>query len=324
MAAVTAVVARDLTILSRNDPFQSCRPDPGQKGSTAAVLPSADRGPLTGCEFPDGAYARIAEILKQQQNFDLYSYKSMNMKRRLAAYLRSLCCQNPTDYSEQLEENPEEQKLLIAALGIQVSHFFRNPSTFSALEKRVLPELLTLSRRLRSKLRIWSVGCAHGEEPYSIALLLKKLYQDGDQVSILGTDLSPDALKRAKNGYYPADRLKDVPPEMLQKYFSGHPQLYQINAEIREQVQFFRHDIISEEPFYRADLILCRNLLIYFAREKQQQVVALLASALLPGGYLVLGRAETLALDCRELFHCVDPAERIYQRVAARPSGSYR
>lgn len=273
------------------------------------------RIPLIGEEFPDEAYARIATILKEQQNFDLKSYKSVNMKRRLAAYMRSCGCLDPLQYSDELADRTDEQKQLIAALGIQVSHFFRNPSTFSVLESRILPELLRMSRRQDSKLRIWSVGCAHGEEPYSVALLLKKMLQKGDQTAILGTDLSSDALKRAKNGYYPAERLKDVAPQMLEKYFSKNAQLYQINDEIRDLVQFFRHDIISEEVFYRADLILCRNLLIYFARQKQQEVLELLAGALSPGGYLVLGRAETLAPDCRNLFFCVDPAERIYRRT---------
>jgi len=273
------------------------------------------KSPLIGEEVTDEAYAAIAAILKEQQNFDLISYKSVNMKRRLAAYMRSCGCVDPLHYSDELADKTDEQKQLIAALGIQVSHFFRNPSTFLALESRILPELLRMSRRQNSKLRIWSVGCAHGEEPYSVALLLKKMLQKGDQFAIVGTDLSSEALKRAKNGFYPADRLKDVPPEMLAKYFSGNAQLYQINEEVRHLVQFFRHDIISEEVFYRADLILCRNLLIYFAREKQQQVLELLAGALEPGGYLVLGRAETLAPDCRNLFCCVDPAERIYRRT---------
>ncbi len=291
-----------------------CQADTAEEMS-ADPLRDQQKSLLIGEEFPEEAYGQIADILKEQQNFDLNSYKAVNMKRRLAAYLRSGNCQDPLQYSAGLVANPDEQKQLIAALGVQVSHFFRNPSTFLVLEKRILPELLTVSRRQKSKLRIWSVGCAYGEEPYSVALLLKKIQQKEDQVAILGTDLSYEALKRAKSGFYPADRLKDVPVDMLQTYFTGHPQLYQIKADIRYLVQFFRHDIISEEAFYRADLILCRNLLIYFAREKQQQVLRSLAGALSPGGYLVLGRAETLAPDCRNLFHCVDPAERLYRRT---------
>ncbi len=302
-----------LTILLQADPILLDQTDAANHGTYFSA--TGQRSPLIGEDFPDEAYAVIATILKQQQNFDLASYKSVNMKRRLAAYLRSCGCTDPLHYSAELADRAEEQKRLIAAMGIHVSHFFRNPSTFLALKSRILPELLRMSRRQNSKMRIWSVGCALGEEPYSVALLLKEMLQKGDQFAIVGTDLSPDALKRAKSGYYPLDRLKEVPPAMLDNYFSAQAQLYQINEEIRHLVQFFRHDIISEEIIYRADLILCRNLLIYFSRDKQQQVLELLAGALSPGGYLVLGRAETLAPDCRNLFICVDPAERIYRRT---------
>lgn len=270
---------------------------------------------LTSSDFPEAAYAGIAATLQQQQNFDLYSYKPLSMKRRLAAHLRSVGCLDPELYSAQLEESPFEQKRLIAALGIQVSQFFRNPTTFVALQLRILPDLLGAARRQKSRLRVWSVGCAHGEEPYSVALLLNTLRRDTDACSILATDLSSAALKIAKQGDYRADRIKDVPPELLRNYFEQRGEFYRIRPEVRRQVQFFRHDIVAEQSFYRADLILCRNLLIYFSRQKQQQIIELLAKALLPGGYLVLGRAETMAPDCRGLFHCTDPAERIYRRV---------
>lgn len=313
MAPAISAGSGVLTILPQTDPLPPCQPDGA--ANEAAHTAVRQLNPLIGEDFPDQAYGAIATILKQQQNFDLLSYKTVNMKRRLAAYMRSCGCTDPLHYSAELADRADEQQQLIAALGVQVSHFFRNPSTFSALESRILPDVLRISRRQNRKLRIWSVGCAHGEEPYSVALLLKKMLQKGDQIAIVGTDLSQEALKRAKNGYYPADRLKEVPAAMLEKYFSGNALLYQINEEVRHLVQFFRHDIISEEIFYRADLILCRNLLIYFAREKQQQVLELLAGALAPGGYLILGRAETLAPACRNLFYCVDPAERIYRRT---------
>ncbi len=268
-----------------------------------------------GGNFPEAAYSRIAEILKEQQNFDLNGYKALCIKRRLAARIRASGYQDPELYIQWLEENAREQEQLLAALSIHVSQFFRNPSAFDALETRVLPELLELSRRNKSKIRIWSVGCANGEEPYSLALLFKKLLREGDLMSIIGTDLSPEALKRAKQGRFHADRLRDVPEDMLFEFFSRQGPWYQLNQLIRDFVQFFRHDILADQPFYRADLILCRNLLIYFSREKQQQILEILAAALLPGGYLVLGRAETLAPACRELYNCIDPAERIYRRT---------
>ena len=276
--------------------------------------------PFVGGDFPDAAYYRIAEILKEQQNFHLEAYKVLCIKRRLAARIRAVGYNDPESYIELLQESGREQEQLLAALSIHVSQFFRNHSVFNALEKRVLPELLDVSRGNKSKLRIWSVGCANGEEPYSLALLCQKLLRKGDLLSIIGTDLSPEALKRAKRGCFPVDRVRAVSSEMLLGFFSRKGQMYQLNDQIREFVQFFRHDILTEQPFYRADLILCRNLLIYFSREQQQRILEILAAALLPGGYLVLGRAETLAPACHELFICIDPAERIYRRAATHKS----
>ncbi len=301
---------------------------PDIEGTFAATDPESDQGveipetttssvesPFVGSDLHDTAYQRITEILREQQNFHLEGYKVLCTKRRLAARIRSVGYSDPTAYVELLEENPQEQEQLLAALSVHVSQFFRNVSVFHVLEKQILPELLESSRGNKSKLRIWSVGCANGEEPYSLALLCQKRQLKGDLISIVGTDLSPEALTRAKRGVFPADRVESVPGEMLADFFTNQDKWYQLVEPIRERVQFFRHDILTDQPFYRANLILCRNLLIYFSREQQQQIMEILAAALLPGGYLVLGRAETMALACRKFFVCVDPAERIYRRL---------
>jgi chemotaxis protein methyltransferase CheR len=277
--------------------------------------------PFTGADLDDSIYDRIAEILREQQNFHLEGYKVLCIKRRLAARIRIVSSNDPEAYIEQLQKDIREQKQLLAALSIHVSQFFRNGSVFQVLEKQILPELLGKSRYQGSKLRIWSIGCANGEEPYSVALLCQKQQQAEDLLSIVGTDLSPEALTRAKRGFFPAERVQSIPEEMLAEFFVKTEEQYQLVEEIREQVQFFCHDILTDKPFYRVDLILCRNLLIYFSRTQQQQIIELLATALLPGGYLVLGRAETMALACRKLFTCIDPAERIYRRIQVDESG---
>ena len=271
--------------------------------------------PFVGSDLPDDAYGRIADILREQQGFDLEGYKTLCIKRRLAGRIRSVGCNDTEDYIALLLASQREQEQLLAALSIHVSQFFRNPSAFYVLDQRVLPELLEISRDTHSKLRIWSVGCANGEEPYSLALLCLNRVRKGEQLSIVGTDLSPEALKRARKGVFPAERVAEVPAELLSEYFTREGNDYQLCDRIRERVQFFRHDILSDQPFYRADLILCRNLLIYFSREQQQRIIGILAESLLPGGYLMLGRAETLAPACRSLFRCIDPSERIYQRT---------
>ena len=218
-------------------------------------------------------------------------------------------------YLRHLAADKAEQQHLLLALSIHVSSFLRNPSAFRALANKIIPSLVADARRDEVKLRFWSVGCARGEEVYSLALVSRKIVEKTDQIAIIGTDISSDAIKKARRGGYCLDQLRNVSPEQLSQYFTSEGDKYRVGAELRQAVQFFRHDIVTEQPFYRADLILCRNLLIYFSRDLQQRVLETLAATLAPGGYLMLGRAETMAPDCRGLFQCVDPAERIYRRT---------
>ncbi len=282
-------------------------PDPAEKQPAA---------PFVGGDISDQSYRQICQTLKVEQGFDLAGYKDLCIKRRIAARIRAVGSNDPELYLEQLRQSSAEQERLLEALTIHVSQFFRNPSTFAVLEKQILPELLQQSRNTNGKLRVWSAGCAGGEEAYSIALLCQELLRDDDQLSIVGTDISADILQRAKQACYSHNRLAEVPADVLKRYFACRENSYQLSPEIKQRVRFFRHNILSDQPYFRVDLILCRNLLIYFTRPQQERIVRTLAKALPPGGYLVLGRAETLVAAVRELFQCIDPAERIYKRWA--------
>lgn len=271
--------------------------------------------PFVGGDISEQLYQQICQILKVELDFDLVGYKDLCIKRRIAARIRTLSFIDPEGYLELLKSSGEERERLLEALTIHVSQFYRNPSTFAVLEKKVLPDLLQQARENKRKLRVWSAGCAGGEEPYTIALLCAKLFQSGDLLSIVGTDISADILQRAKQARFNPSRLAEVPAEVLKDNFICQDNGYQLTEDIQEKVRFFRHDILSEQPNFRVDLILCRNLLIYFSRPQQELIIRSLAQALQPGGYLVLGRAETLVASGRELFQCIDPAERIYQRL---------
>lgn len=268
-----------------------------------------------GSDISDAIYQQIATILLEQQQFDLSGYKDMCIKRRIATQIRAIRCEDPSSYIKLLEANQEEQATLLAVLSIHVSQFFRNPTMFDALEDKILPELLQSCRYSGTKVSVWCVGCANGEEPYSVALLGQKLQRVNNRFTIIGSDLSPNAVARAESGIYSPARLTNLPGEMLHQFFTPAGKNYQLEQKVRKQVQFFQHDILTDAVYEQVDLVLCRNLLIYFSREQQLQVIEKLATALRPNGYLVLGRAETLAPSCRDIFNCVDPAERIYQRT---------
>ncbi len=268
-----------------------------------------------GSLVSDDDYARVADILRTEQGFSLEGYKALTMKRRLAARVRAAGFSDLAAYIAGLASDEEEQQKLLAALSVHVSQFFRNPSSFMALKNKVLKRLFEQAGTNGQKLRFWSVGCAYGEETYTLALICEEIKAAAESLMIIGSDLSSEAIKQARQGIYSAERLKGVPDGLRDRYFSSAEGRYRIAEEIRQQVRFFRHDILAEKPFYRADLILCRNLLIYFSREQQEVILRSLAETLTAGGYLMLGRAETLAPACRELFNCIDPAERIYQRT---------
>ncbi len=268
---------------------------------------------FVGSDITDGAFAEIRDILFAGRGFDLDGYKDRCIKRRIAARIRTLGYRRIEDYIALLESDDVEQEQLLEALTIHVSQFFRNPSTFSVLEEKILPELLR-RRRGEGEVKVWSVGCAGGEEPYSIALLFDELCGSNDQVSILGSDVSADILKKARSGIFESHRLVEVPDPVLAQYFSREGVRYRLDARICEKVRFYRHDILQDRPFTRVDLILCRNMLIYFSRQEQERILRALANALAPEGLLVLGRAETMVNESRELFTCVDPVERIYRK----------
>ena len=276
---------------------------------------------FVGGDITDEAFAEIRDILFEGRGFDLDGYKDRCIKRRIAARIRNLGYRQIAGYIALLENNDVEQAQLLEALTIHVSQFFRNPTTFSVLEDKILPELLR--RRRGGEVKVWSIGCAGGEEPYSIALLFDELCGSNDQVSILGSDVSADILKKARAGLFESHRLVEVPDPVLAKYFRREGVRYRLDERICEKVSFFRHDILQDRPFPRVDLILCRNMLIYFSRQEQERILRTLVNALAPEGLLVLGRAETMVNESRELFTCVDPVERIYRkRDEETPSSS--
>lgn len=273
--------------------------------------------PLTGDELPDAAYEAILEQLRVRRKFDLGAYKDRCIRRRIAKRLRSSGAPDIAGYLAQLAVDDDELDALLATLSIHVSHFFRNPDTFLTLERLVLPGLFGLVRAAgHREARLWSVGCASGEEPYSLALLIDELAPAGIDVSILATDVSEPVLEVARAALYEPSRLAEVPSPVLARYFTAEGERFRLIERVRAMVRFERHNIMTAAEFPAADLILCRNVLIYFTREEQARILARFAAALPEGGALVLGRAETLAGKERQLFQSEFPAERIYRRTA--------
>jgi chemotaxis protein methyltransferase CheR len=264
----------------------------------------------------DAAYAAIVDQLRTHRQFAPEAYQERCLRRRIARRIHSSGAGDSAAYLARLSGDDAELDALLAALSLHVSQFFRNPGTFRILEAQILPDLCQRARANgRDELQLWSVGCAGGEEAYSLALLVDELAPPGLAVSILATDVSTSALAIARAGRYDPARLTAVPATVLARYFSREDGGYQLCRALRERVTFARHDLLTATPFPAADLILCRNVLIYFNRAEQTRVIARFAAARRAGGVLVLGSTETLpanpGLSLAEL-----PGERIYRRTA--------
>jgi chemotaxis protein methyltransferase CheR len=268
--------------------------------------------------IPRPAYEKIRRILKTLTGLSLTGYKDSCIQRRLAARVRSAGFATAEDYADFLLRNAEEARVLIKTLTIHVSKFFRNPTTFARLCADVLPELFAhCHREGNSALNIASIGCASGEEPYTLAMVIRETFAEELarlMITITGTDIDQDILQVATRAIYDQERMTDTPAAFKKRYFTSKEGYYHLHPEIRQMVNLLHHDLLRSVPAGTWDLLLCRNVLIYFDRAHQEIIIRSFADALRTGGYLVLGRTETLSSTLRGRFRTVCPIERIYQK----------
>ena len=241
------------------------------------------------------------------------------MKRRVSIRMRSTRCRDAAEYCNLLRQSPLELDLLQKALTIHVSQFFRNPSMFDKLRTEVLPELFSACVASEAdSLRICCLGCAGGEEPFSLAILLREHFgreMRTVQTFIQGTDIDEETLRLAQQGEYMEDRLKEVSAELRGRYFRPNGARSRLVPEIRQMVTFLQGDITATATYAPSNLVLCRNTLIYFTRPDQEKILNGVADILPAGGILVLGKSETLVGDVRRRFEAICPVERIYRRI---------
>jgi chemotaxis protein methyltransferase CheR len=265
------------------------------------------------------AFDFILNTLKELRGFNLDIYKEKCIKRRIAIRIRKTGFTSASEYGEFLMRNEAEPDHLLKVLTIHVSQFFRNPSTFQKLKEEIFPDLFALcERENRAMLKLWSVGCASGEEPYSAALILKEYFTDPlsrSGVAILATDVDQEILDTARRGVYREERLLEVPCRERARWFTPEGGKFKLAPEIMDMVTFRHSDLNDIDTFPESDLIFCRNVLIYLERSHQEKILKGFASALRSGGMLVLGKAETLVGESRLRFQTVCPVERIYRVI---------
>jgi len=232
-------------------------------------------------------------------------------------------------YVRFLREHLYERDLLFQELLIGVTQFFRDPEAFAFLATTALSELVSAQSEA-GPLRVWVPGCSTGEEAYTIAIMLREFLERVERpcpVQIFATDLKPQAIEHARIGRYPHGIAMDVSPERLERYFLTEDSHYRVKKDIRDMVVFAPHNLLTDPPFTKLDLVSCRNVLIYLGAEAQHHLLSLLGYALKPGGLLFLGSSETSG-DFSDLFTTLEYRWKVFRRTNAAlgglPSGRVR
>ena len=266
----------------------------------------------------------ILELLRLRTRHDLAPYKSNTLVRRIARRMAVHGLGTMAAYAQHLRENAQELDLLFKEMLIGVTSFFRDPEVWKEFETSVLPALLHHHLPASGPLRAWVIGCSTGEEAYSLAIAfteaLDGLPPDACELQIFATDLNADAIAAARSGRFASSIARDLTPQRLARFFAERPDGYQIDKRIRDMVLFAQHDVILDAPFTRLDVLLCRNVMIYFGAALQQRLVPLFHYSLRPGGALLLGGSETVG-RAQSLFVPLHPKSRLYWRSDNAGSG---
>jgi two-component system CheB/CheR fusion protein len=266
---------------------------------------------------PDPAFEALLEHLKASRGFDFTGYKRSSLMRRVNRRMTQVGIANYVDYMDHLELQGDEFTALFNTILINVTGFFRDPDTWDCLGQEVLPALLA-ARGPAQPLRVWSAGCASGEEAYTLAMVLAELLGPTgfrDRVKIYATDVDEEALTHARHATYSEREVSGIPPQMLEKYFDLTGGRYVFRKDLRRSVIFGRNDLVQDAPISRIDMLVCRNTLMYFTAEAQARILSRFHFALSPTGVLLLGKAEML-LSHGAMFTPVDLKHRMFRKVA--------
>lgn len=259
-------------------------------------------------------FEKVMLLLRNHSNVDFSLYKPNTIERRIRRRMVLSRQDTLDDYARFLRGNARELDALYSDVLINVTSFFRNPDAFGALQRRVWPELL--GQPGSDPVRIWVLGCSTGQEAYSLAMSFTEAADKAPRMrplQVFATDLSDGTLDKARHGLYTKVMAEDVSPERLRRFFVEEEGGYRIVKSLRERVIFARHNVISDPPFSRIDLISCRNLLIYFEPVLQARVLPAFHYALKPGGYLYLGASESIG-GFTDLFDPLDKKHKVYAK----------
>jgi len=274
----------------------------------------------------DAAMKEIIDSVIGASDLDARQYKHSTFERRVQRRMMDLRIKSLSEYAQKIGEDPKEAEALSQALLIGVTDFFRDDAPYSIIKQQIIPEIIKQAYDEDRSIRIWCPGCATGEEPYSIAMLFREALLDMPfkiEVQIFATDISRKHLEEAGRGEYSEERISNVPEDLRSKYFSKNETdgRWTVNTDLRKMIVFAPHDLLSDPPFTKLDLITCRNILIYFSIEAQQRIIGGFSFGLKERAFLFLGASETVGGQ-RDAFEFIDARNRIFRRTGYQGSRS--
>ncbi|MHB8706519.1 MAG: CheR family methyltransferase [Coriobacteriia bacterium] len=270
-----------------------------------------------------GNLDRLMAKVRDERGLDLAQYRPRYVERRLASRLHALGLHSYRQYATYIDEHPDEYAMLVDTLTINVTQFFRDTTVFDLFRKDIVPALLKDKKtRHQRMIRVWSAGCATGQEPYSLTMSF--LSAMGEQshdylLTVLGTDIDPRALAEAKRATYEIGQLAHIPKVDQARYIDVSGDHFTIRPEVTRHCKFEYLNLFEDKPIQVVDVIFCRNVFIYFNREEQGRMLGVFWSALARGGYLVLGRSERIAPSTAARFDLISGRERIYRKPLGMP-----
>ena len=268
----------------------------------------------------DSAFEALLDFIRENRGFDFTGYKRQSLKRRFAKRMQMLRIESHEDYQRYLDDHPDEFVDLFNTILINVTGFFRDAAAWEFVQAEIVPKIVE-AKSPGEGFRIWSTGCASGEEAYTLAIVFAEalgIEAFKNRVKIYATDVDEEALTEGRHSSYPLESVEHLPDEIVKKYFERVDQRYAFRGDLRRCVIFGRHDLVKDPPISRIDLLASRNTLMYFTPEAQARILASFHFALQPDGYLFLGKSEVL-LTRSNLFTPADIKRRVFRRVPTGP-----
>lgn len=264
----------------------------------------------------DSAFEALLNFLRQSHDFDFTGYKSSSLMRRVEHRMQTIKIASYSDYHDYIKANPQEFTPLFNTIEINVTSFFRDAKAWNYVAELIIPRIIA-AKADSEQIRIWNAGCASGEETYTLAILLAEalgVEQFRSRVKIYSTDIDKEALSQARLGSYSSKEVVNIPPALWERYFDKADNRYIFRQDLRRSLIFCRHNMIQDAPMSKIDLLVCRNVLIYFNIDSQTRVLARFHFSLKDSGFLFLGTSEMLPAHI-DFFTSVNLQQRIFTKV---------